>query len=133
MNIFEFASRAKLRFDTPKGGLSAEDLWDLPLTATAGKANLDDIARGLFRDLKSTAEEVSFVQPTSSQANESKQVAFEVVKHVISVRVKERDDAQQAAERREKKQAILQLIDKKKNLELEGKSVDELQALINGM
>jgi hypothetical protein len=38
MNIFEQATRAKIRFSTPVGMLSVEDLWDLPLTSTQGQA-----------------------------------------------------------------------------------------------
>ena len=65
MNIFEQATRAKLRFSTPNGMVSTEDLWDLPLTSLNSKrANLDDIARTLDAELKSTAS-VSFVSNVS--------------------------------------------------------------------
>ena len=57
---FEKASRIRLRFDTPQGSLTVEDLWQLPLTSRTGRANLDDIAKSLNRQLKETAEE-SFV------------------------------------------------------------------------
>ena len=49
VNIFEQASRNKLRFDTNiKGVISTEDLWDLPLTSDTGRVNLDDIAKALY-------------------------------------------------------------------------------------
>lgn len=52
--MFIKASRTKLRFESPKGLLSVEDLWDLPLISTMGKANLDDIAKTAFQALMSS-------------------------------------------------------------------------------
>jgi hypothetical protein len=51
-NLFEKASRLKLRFSSPAGLLTVEDLWDLPLSAQAKVANLDDIAKGLNKTLE---------------------------------------------------------------------------------
>ena len=34
--MFEQAARLKLRFETSRGLLSVEDLWDLPLTSARG-------------------------------------------------------------------------------------------------
>ena len=42
-NLFEKASKMKLRFSTTKGVLSTEDLWDLSLES------LDRIAKNLKR------------------------------------------------------------------------------------
>lgn len=125
--MFEKASRLKLRFDSAKGLLTVEDLWDLPLTSNTGKANLDDIARDLHRLLKE-ADEVSFVKPAQG-STESDQLAFDVVKHIIDVRVAERDAAAQKAERAEKKQQILAMIAQKENEALGSTSLEELRAM----
>lgn len=130
MNIFEFASRAKLRFNSPKGQLTVEDLWDLPLTSATGKANLDTIAQELHRELKQSSETVSFVRPASTTDSvQQLQMQFDVVKYIIDVRVKERDEAAAATKRRETKQQILEIIERKKAGALEGKSLEELEAL----
>lgn len=130
-NIFERASRLKLRFDTPKGLLSAEDLWDLPLTSGTGKANLDDVARGLHRDLKDADTESFVVKP--AKADETLQVAFDVVKHVIDIRLAENEEARVKSENREKKQRILELISRKQDEALSAKSVEELQDMVTAL
>lgn len=131
MSMFEKANRMKLRFDTPKGPLAAEDLWDLPLTSTTGKANLDDIAKGLFRQLKES-DEISFVQPAPS-ADKATQLKFDIVKHVIEVRVTERDAAELERKNKEKKQLILGIIAQKENEQLSNTSLDELRAMVQSM
>lgn len=131
MSMFEKADRMKLRFDTPKGPLAVEDLWDLPLTSTTGKANLDDIAKGLFRQLKES-DEVSFVQPTQS-TDKTTQLKFDIVKHVIEVRVAERDATELARVNKEKKQLVLGIIAQKENEQLTNSSLDELRAMVQSM
>ena len=131
MSMFEKADRLKLRFDTVKGPLATEDLWDLPLTSTTGKANLNDIAKGLFRQLKES-DEVSFVDAVTV-ANTTTQLRFDIVKHVIEVRVAERDAAALAQANKEKKQLILGIIAQKENEQLSNTSLDELRALAQSL
>lgn len=128
--LFEQASRLKLRFDTNSGTLAVEDLWDLPLTSAA-KTDLDDIAQGLHRELKDS-EEVSFVVKTQRK-NERLELAFDIVKHVIEVKIAERDAARGLALRKEKKQQLLALLADKKNEELKGKSAAELEEMVAGL
>lgn len=132
MNVFEQATRRKIRFDSPKGLLSVEDLWDLPLTSQSGKANLDDIAKTAHRQLKESSTVVSFVNPTAG-TDEELQLRFDLVKYVIDVRVAERTAADEAQKRRETKARILELIAKKQDQDLEGKSIEELTALANSL
>lgn len=131
--MFEKATRLKLRFETPRGQISVEDLWDLPLNSGTGKPNLDDIAKAANRELRSSAETESFVQPVSTAGNELLQLRFDVVKHVIDVRVAERNAAQEAAKRRETKQRILEIVATKEDEALRGKSLEELKAMAEAM
>lgn len=131
--MFEQASRMKLRFDSVKGLLSVEELWDLPLTSTTNRANLDSIAISLHRQTRDAADTVSFVAPTESPNNASLLLGFEIVKHIIRVRVAERDEANAATARREKKQRLLELIAAKEDEALGQKSVDELRALAESL
>jgi len=129
--IFEQATRAKLRFETNKGLLSVEDLWELPLTSQTGKANLDDIAKGLHRELKDS-EEISFVEEKKPTDGVTK-LKFEVVKSIINTLVVERKAQAEAKERKEKKAQILALIAQKENEKLAGTSLEELKALADSL
>lgn len=132
MSIFEQAARLKLRFETPKGLLSAEDLWDLPLTSNAGKANLDDLARAYDKEVKEEAK-VSFVNPTQSKSNAVAELKFNIVLRIIQVRVEENQKRLDAEDRAEKRRQIQGIIERKQNEALEGKSLEELQKLINSL
>jgi len=130
--MFEKAVRLKLRFDSPQGLMSAEDLWDLPLTSSRpNKANLNDIAKEVSRELKASGEE-DFVNPTS-KADETLQLKLEIVKHVIHVIQAENEAARELANKREKKARLLELIAHKQDQELEGKSVEELTAMVEAL
>ncbi len=124
--LFEQAARKKLRFNTSVGVLSTEDLFDLPLTSARG-ASLDKIAVGLHAELERT--QVSFVNDRSA-ADAQTQLAFDVVKHVIAVKKQEAAEFREASERRAKKQRLLSLIQEKKDAELAGKPLEELEAAL---
>lgn len=128
--MFEQAVRLKLRFETLKGLLTTEDLWDLPLTSVRG-ANLNDIAKALNRELKDAADE-DFVN-RAVKADAVPKLKFEVVKHIINVRLAENDTARLASERREKKARLLELIAQKQDESLAARSVEELQAMVESL
>lgn len=116
--MFVKASRLKLKFDTSKGRISVEDLWDLPLTA------LDTIAKNLNKEVKESAEE-SFIKMKTS-ASTLATLRFEIVKHIIEVKLNEAEAAQKRAENKERKAQILALIAEKQNKELSEKSIADL-------
>ena len=127
MSIFEKATRADVKFDSSKGLLQVQDLWDLPLTSTTGKPNLDDIARGLRRELKASDDESFVTKP--AKANDLLQLKFDVVKHIIDVRLVEAEAASTAKANSDKKQSILAIINQKENEQLAGSSLEDLKAL----
>lgn len=127
--MFEKAARLKLRFVSPQGGLTTEDLWDLPLSSMRpNQANLNNIAKAISRQLKTENEE-DFVNPKSG-ADEALQLALDIVKHVIQVRQAENEAARVLADRKEKKAKLLDLIAKKQDQALEGKPLEELQEMV---
>lgn len=129
MNIFEQASRLQLRWESPKGLLTVEDLWSIPLTtANPDKASLDTIAVALHRKTRDAAEAISFVNPTANVDKDEDAVRFEIVKYIIGVRVEENRLAAEAKNRRDTKQRVLEIIAQKEGEALSGKSIEELRA-----
>lgn len=128
--MFEQATRQKLRFETPKGLLTVEDLWDLPLTSLRG-ANLNDVAKALNRELKAAADE-DFVNRTV-KADTTTQLAFDVAKHIIDVRLAENEAARSEADRKQKKERLLELIAQKQDASLAAKSVEELTQMVESL
>ncbi len=120
MNNFEKATRLRLRFETSRGNLNVEDLWRLPL------AELDKLAIALNKQLKESSEE-SFIK-AKSKDNKLLELRFDIVKHIIETLLSEDEEKKKAADKRAKREQPLELIAKKKNQELEGKSLEELEA-----
>lgn len=129
--MFEKASRLKLRFKTPVGELSVEDLWELPLVNRAGKANLDDLARDLHQQIEQ-APTVSFVKK-SEPVSAIPQLKFDIVLHIIKMKMTEDEAAAKAKDTRERKQQIMAIIAQKQTEQLANSSIEELQALINAL
>lgn len=98
-----------------RGVLSVEDLWDLSLE------QLDPIAINLNKRLKESQTE-SFIKIRTKDTTEL-ELKFNIVKHIIDVKLQERIVA---AEKKAKRQKILDLMAKKQDAELESKSYEEL-------
>lgn len=130
--MFEKAARLRLRFATPIGELSAEDLWELPLTSAGGKkANLDDLARALHQQIEQ-APTVSFVKK-STPVSAVPQLKFDIVLHIINVKLAEDEAAAKAKATRERKQQIMALIEQKQNDALSASSIEDLRAMLDSM
>ena len=116
MNIFEFATRAKVRFRHSSGLISVEDLWDLTLP------QLDSIAKALRKTLQDNGE--SFISETKT--DKTTEIAFDVVKYIIGVKLAEREAMKRRKEAAEKRAQILDIIADKQNAAMKEKSVEEL-------
>lgn len=121
-NLFLQATREKFRFESPKGDLSVEQLWDLPLTSRTG-FDLDTVAKAVNADLKASNEE-SFVNVNNNPAVSRLQAKLEVVKAIIEVKLAQ---AEAAKKRAEKAQRLMEVLHSKKDQELQGLSVEEIE------
>ena len=126
--MFEKATRQKLRFESTKGLVSVEDLWDLPLDSATGKANLNDVARAVYRDLKAE-DKISFVA-VQQKTDEVTQLKMDIVKHIIQVKLSEADAAKQVRDAKEKKQKIMEIMSRKQDAALESASLEDLEKML---
>lgn len=127
LNIFEQATRKKLRFPTSAGLVTVEDLWDLPLQHPKS-SNLDSIAINLSKHINETKQE-SFVTKVTNTINSDLQLSLDIVKHIIDVKIQEQADRMASKEREEHNKRIDELIAKQQDKLLESKTIEELIAL----
>jgi hypothetical protein len=127
-NIFEYATRNKLRFASAKGELSSEQLWDVPLRSSDG-FNLDAIARTANKVFKDATEE-SFVSTVRTPAHTRLEMTLEVVKRVIEVKLNDEAAAKRRAENKAEKEKLLKILAEKQDGKLSDLSEKELQKRI---
>lgn len=121
MNIFEVATRTKMRFAF-KGMQSVEDLWDLNVKS------LDSVFQDLNSQLKQTKEES--LLDVKTQQNKELETKIEIVKHIVSVKLQEQTARLQEKEKREQKQKIMEVLATKQEENLQNKSEEELLKML---
>lgn len=104
-NIFEYASRNKIRFASARGELTVEQLWDVPLRSSDG-FNLNVVAKATNELVKATNEE-NFVETTRTPAHARVETAFEVVKHIIDVKLADEAAAKKRADNKIERETLL--------------------------
>lgn len=124
-DMFEKASRLKIRFNSIKGQLTVEQLWDLPLTANNG-FSLDGVAKEANAELKAAGEE-SFVTTTRAPGVTKLELKMELIKHVIAVRLAENEAARTDAERATERERIRSALRDRQNEELQGLPKEDLE------
>ena len=124
INLFEMATRKKFRFPF-KGMISIEDLWDLSVN------NLDTVFKALNAEAKQVKEESLLA--TKSTEDAILDAKIEIVKHIVKVKLEEAEQRTKAAANREQARRIQELIANKQDAELQEKSVEELQAMLNAL
>ena len=121
-NIFEFASRNKVRFPF-KGMISVDDLWDLSLT------NLDSIYKTLNKQVKQSEEES--LLSTKASVDTELEVQIAIVKHIVSVKLAEKEAAEKASAKKVQKQKIMSIIATKQDEALQNSSIDDLKKMLD--
>ena len=121
-NLFEIATRERYRFQF-KGLISVEDLWSLSVK------ELDSIFKSYNAKLKESQEES--LLDTKTKTSTEIENKIEIIKHIVAIKLKEEKEKVDAKIKKEKKQRILELINSKQEADLQNKSIEELQAMLN--
>lgn len=124
MSIFEQASIQKIRFQSVRGELTTEQLWDLPLQSK-NQFDLDTVAKEANASLKSVTEE-SFVTTTTSPAKARYELMLELVKHVIAFKLKANEEQRSRAEKAAKKDKLVAILGEKQDAALKELTAEEL-------
>ena len=126
-NIFEQASRKALRFQTVKGELTVEQLWQLNLDK--GEVNLYQLATELVADVNSKPQkELSFFKKKTNK-NELAELKFAIIEHIVITKVSEIEENESAVVRKSEIDEIDRLISQKEAESKASMSLEDLKKL----
>ena len=124
--MYKQAVMLKLRFETPKGLLTVEQLFDLSmadLSTTIKKVN------ALIKKEQATDDELSFLEGVDTTETQNS-LRFRILKDVYLTKKDARDAAALDLEKKQRNQRIADIIAKKKDEALESKSIEELEKML---
>lgn len=127
-NIFEYATRNKLRFASIRGELTVEQLWDVPLRSRDG-FDLNTIAKKVSA-LNKELSELNFVETIKTAVHTRCETALEIVKYIIEVKLAEEKAATERATKKKEKEQLLEILAEKQAGKLSELSEKELQKRI---
>jgi hypothetical protein len=128
INIFEYASRNKVRFQSVRGELTIEQLWDVPLRSK-DDFNLNAVAKAANKAWKDVSEE-SFVETSKTPEHTRREITLNVVKYVIDTKLAEEEAAKRRADNKVEKEKLLAILAEKQAGKLSELSEKELQKRI---
>ena len=127
-DIFEQATRKKLRFTSSVGDLTAEQLWDLPLTHKS-RPNLNDLAIATAKELRDLGD-FSFVDVKPDPRKDVLTLQLAIQKRIIEVKMAEAEADRAANQKKAMKEELLEIKADRQKEARKGMSDEELDALI---
>lgn len=124
--MYKQAAQLKLRFETPKGVLSVENLFDLSMTDLS--TTIKKVSAQLKKE-QTTDNELAFLEGTDIVESQNS-LRFKILKDVYMTKKDARDAAALDYEKKQKHQRIAEIIAKKKEEALENMSIEELEAML---
>ena len=113
INVFEYATRNKIRFHSSRGELTLEQLWDVPLRSADG-FDLNAVAKNANKALKEVSEE-SFVETKKTTLHVRLEITLDVVKNVIDAKLADEEAAKRRAANRVEKEKLLAILSEKQD------------------
>ena len=123
--MFENALKNGFRYPSNKGLITTEDLFCLSLN------DLNEIAKKINKLIKNSEEESFIPGPNFNNNNDSKRL--DIVKHIINLKINEQNAKMIEKSNAEKRQRILEIINKKDEESLENMSKEELEKLLSNI
>ncbi len=124
MDIYKKAAIQQIRFLTSKGPLNTEQLFGLTLTELS---NCIKKSKSVLN--KDTNTELDFLDETTT-VNHEEQLRFDILKDVYLQKKSDNDLARTAKTNKEHNQKIMEIIQSKKEQELQSLSKEELEKLL---
>ena len=124
-NLFIHATKHRFRFDTSRGQIDIEALWQMPLTSK-DEYNLDTVAKFIARSIRAMEEE-SFVSLRTT-ANETMSIKLEIVKTIIADKLETLNAAKNEAAIKAKKEVLIGALAAKENEAILSMSADDIKA-----
>lgn len=124
--MYKQAALLKLRFETSKGNLTAEQLFDLSMS------DLSSAIRNVNAQLKKEKaedDELAFLEGVDVVETQNS-LRFKILKDVYLTKKEARDAAVVDFENKQRKQRIAEIIAAKKDAALAEKSIEELEKML---
>lgn len=129
MTLFETATRHNDRFESEKGMLNISDLWQLPLVSKRGPS-LQGVAMTVNRELQESGGETFVRTAEVNPKLETLRRKLDVVRRVIEVKEDEARLARLKEARKQEKETLLEILEKKQSEALGELTQEELMARI---
>lgn len=123
-NLFEMATRSKLRFPSTKGELSVEDLWDL------SDKDLDVVYKNL-KDQEVKSSEESLLDDANVDLKLT--AAIGIVKYIFTTKRNERLAEKERINKKLTQRKYIDALSKKQDEAIEKMSEAELRAMIDSL
>nr|DAT25878.1 MAG TPA: hypothetical protein [Caudoviricetes sp.] len=123
-NLFEMATRSKMRFPSTKGELSVEDLWDL------SDKDLDVVYKNL-KDQEVKSSEESLLD--DANVDPKLTAAIGIVKYIFTTKRNERLAEKERINKKLTQRKYIDALSKKQDEAIEKMSEAELRAMIDSL